>query len=88
MVILALNCLMNLELQNKVVLITGGSDGLGAATAQKLALEGASVAICARGQDKLRSVAEGINAAGGKALAVTTDVTRLEDLTRFVELTL
>ena len=78
---------MDLQLQNKVVLITGGSDGLGAATARKLALEGASVAICARGQDKLQAVAEGINAAGGRALAVTTDVTKTDELERFVQLT-
>ena len=78
---------MDLQLQNKVVLITGGSDGLGAATARKLALEGASVAICARGQDKLQAVTEGINAAGGRALAVTTDVTKTDELERFVQLT-
>jgi NAD(P)-dependent dehydrogenase (short-subunit alcohol dehydrogenase family) len=53
-----------------------------------LALEGASVAICARGQDKLRAVAQSINSAGGRALAVTADVTKLEDLKQFVALTL
>lgn len=75
---------MDLELQGKVVLITGGSDGLGAATARKLAAEGARVVIGARGADKLQAVAEGINASGGEALAVPTDVTRSSDLERFL----
>lgn len=75
-------------MQHKVILITGGSDGLGAATAQKLALEGASVAICARGADKLQAVADGINAAGGKALAVATDVTKTDQLEHLVNQTL
>ena len=40
--------MFDLGLDNKVVLITGGSDGLGRATAERFALEGAKVVICAR----------------------------------------
>lgn len=75
---------MDLELKGKVVLITGGSDGLGAATARKIAAEGARVAIGARGADKLQAVADGINASGGEAWAVPTDVTQPADLEHFV----
>ena len=75
---------MDLELKGKVVLITGGSDGLGAATARKLAAEGGLVVIGARGADKLQAVADGINASGGEALAVPMDVTKPGDLERFV----
>jgi NAD(P)-dependent dehydrogenase (short-subunit alcohol dehydrogenase family) len=76
---------MDLELNGKVVLITGGSDGLGAAAARKIAAEGGRVAICARGQDKLHAVAHAINTSGGEALAVPTDVTRPDQLEHFVQ---
>lgn len=49
---------MNLGLKGKVALVTGASDGLGRATAERLAEEGAAVAICARGEARLRVVAE------------------------------
>ncbi len=42
---------MELELAGKVVLVTGGSDGLGLALATRLVAEGASVAICGRDED-------------------------------------
>ena len=44
---------MELELEGKVVLITGGTDGLGLALARKLAQEGAAVAVCGRGEERL-----------------------------------
>jgi NAD(P)-dependent dehydrogenase (short-subunit alcohol dehydrogenase family) len=76
---------MDLELKGKVVLITGGSDGLGAASARKIASEGGRVVIGARGADKLQAVADGINASGGEALAVVTDVTKPGDLEHFLQ---
>ncbi|RAV14648.1 oxidoreductase [Mycolicibacterium sp. GF69] len=56
-------------------LVTGASSGIGAATARALAAEGASVALLARRQDRLSALAEEIEAAGGRALAVPADVT-------------
>jgi NAD(P)-dependent dehydrogenase (short-subunit alcohol dehydrogenase family) len=52
--------MFDLGLDNKVVLITGGSDGLGRATAERLALEGAKVVICARRFEHLFHVANEI----------------------------
>ncbi len=75
---------MDLELQGKVVLVTGGSDGLGAATAQRLVAEGASVAICARGGERLGAVAERLRADGGDVLDVSADVTDPDAVQRFV----
>ncbi|HEX2909991.1 MAG TPA: glucose 1-dehydrogenase [Chloroflexia bacterium] len=59
----------------KVVLVTGASRGIGAATARLFASEGASVVLAARDQEALNDVARAIISAGGKALAVPTDVT-------------
>ena len=52
--------MFDLGLENKVVLITGGSDGLGRATAERFALEGANVVICARRSEHLFQVANEI----------------------------
>ena len=71
----------------KVIAITGASAGIGRATAVRLARDGASVAICARREDKLREAAEAIVAAGGKALPIVADVTRAGDMTRLVAAT-
>ena len=49
--------MFDLGLDDKVVLITGGSDGLGRATAERFALEGAKVVICARRAEHLVNVA-------------------------------
>ncbi len=76
---------MDLELAGKVVLITGGTDGLGLALAAQLAGEGASVAVCGRSEDRLGSARTEIEAGGGDVLAVQADVSRAEDLERFVE---
>jgi NAD(P)-dependent dehydrogenase (short-subunit alcohol dehydrogenase family) len=72
---------MDLGVAGKVAIITGGSDGIGKATAHILANEGASVAICARTVDKLEAAAAEIRSAtGGNVLAVPADVTKPEDL--------
>jgi NADP-dependent 3-hydroxy acid dehydrogenase YdfG len=62
-------------IDNKVVLITGGSTGIGAEVARLLASQGAKVAIAARRKDKLDQVVAAIEAAGGTAKAYSLDVT-------------
>jgi NAD(P)-dependent dehydrogenase (short-subunit alcohol dehydrogenase family) len=75
---------MDLNLGGKVAIVTGGSQGIGLATAQLLAREGAAVVIAARQQARLDSVASAIRAAGGKVVAVAADIGRLEDCERVV----
>lgn len=70
-----MNMNVNEGIQDKVVLITGGSTGLGAETARLLAACGAKVAVAARRKDKLDEVVAGIETAGGTARAYTLDVT-------------
>ncbi len=77
---------MDLELDEKVVVITGGSDGLGLALATRLAQEGAAVAICGRDEERLEAAARTLEeAGGGQVLAERADVSRLEDLEALVD---
>src|SRR5215472_6006093 len=75
---------MDLHLDGKVVLITGGTDGLGAALADQLVEEGALVAVCGRDPDRLAATEQRLRDAGDDVLAVQADVTQLADLERFV----
>jgi NAD(P)-dependent dehydrogenase (short-subunit alcohol dehydrogenase family) len=76
---------MDLELGGKVVVVTGGSDGLGLALAARLAHEGASVAICGRDEQRLEVAAKALEEAGGdQLLAARADVSRREDLEALV----
>jgi NAD(P)-dependent dehydrogenase (short-subunit alcohol dehydrogenase family) len=63
-----------ISLDGRVAIVTGASRGIGAATARALAGAGASVALAARDMDALERLADEITAAGGRALAVRTDV--------------
>jgi 3-oxoacyl-[acyl-carrier protein] reductase len=73
---------VNLELEGRTAIVCGASSGLGLATAESLAREGANVAMFARHRKALEEQADRI---GG--LAVRGDVRNLEDLTRLVETT-
>ncbi|HLN16234.1 MAG TPA: SDR family oxidoreductase [Acidimicrobiales bacterium] len=75
---------MDLELEGKVVLVTGGSTGLGRALARRLVDEQAKVAICARGEEQLRAAAEELRAAGGDVLDLVVDVSAPTELARLV----
>jgi NAD(P)-dependent dehydrogenase (short-subunit alcohol dehydrogenase family) len=76
---------MDLGLKGKIAVITGGSDGIGRATAILLAREGAKVAICARGEEKLNATAAEIKKFGGEVLAVSADMFKSEDITRLFD---
>ncbi len=71
-------------LSGKVALVTGASRGIGKAIALGFAEAGADVAICSRKLEDLEPVAAEIEKAGRAALAVATDVTKREDVEKFV----
>ncbi len=64
-----------MSLSGRVAFVTGASQGIGRACAEKLATEGAAVAVAARNQDKLNELVNEITAAGGEAVACVLDVT-------------
>ena len=75
---------MSNNIEGKVVVITGASSGMGAAAARHLAALGASVVLGARRVERLEALAGEITGAGGKALAVETDVTDRAQVQRLV----
>ncbi len=76
-----------LLLDGKVAIITGASRGIGAESARTFAAEGASVVLAARSARAIASIADEIKAAGGKALAVPTDVTDAASVEELVKQT-
>jgi short-subunit dehydrogenase len=72
----------------KVALVTGASSGIGEATAKRLARDGFRVALAARRADELTRVAREIEASGGQALPLPTDVRDREQIGRMVGATL
>lgn len=76
---------MRLGLEGRGVVVTGGSRGIGRATALAFADEGAHVALCARGAEALQRTADEVRARGVKAYAHACDVSRAEELEAFLE---
>jgi NAD(P)-dependent dehydrogenase (short-subunit alcohol dehydrogenase family) len=76
------------RLEGKVAIITGGNSGVGAATAQKFAAEGAKVVITARRQAQLEEVAAKIREVGGEVLPIVSDISKAEDAKMVVAKTL
>jgi NADP-dependent 3-hydroxy acid dehydrogenase YdfG len=76
---------MSKNIEGKVVVITGASSGLGEATARHLSAQGATVVLAARRTNRIKSLADEINNNGGKALAITTDVTELDQIKKLVD---
>jgi 3-oxoacyl-[acyl-carrier protein] reductase len=77
---------MDLGLHNKIVFITGGSKGIGYACAVAFAMEGASVALCARGDAGLKQAAAAIKAETGRTVfTVAGDMMKWEDARRCVD---
>ncbi len=76
---------MNLELKDRVYLITGGSDGLGLGLASKLVREGARVSVCGRSDERLARAEQIL---GADALCYRADVTNSAELDAFIDETL
>lgn len=72
-------------LADKVALVTGGGSGIGRASACGLAHEGATVVVAGRTDESLAQTVERVVSEGGRASAVTADVTRSRDLARLVD---
>jgi NADP-dependent 3-hydroxy acid dehydrogenase YdfG len=72
-------------IKDKIVVITGASSGLGEATARLLSVQGAIVVLGARRADRLKALAKDLETHGGKALALTTDVARREQVKALVD---
>lgn len=79
-----------MELEGKVVMISGGSKGLGAALARRFAREGAKVSLCARGEEDLREIADElvVDIDGADVFVRSADVTSEEEISSWVEDTL
>ncbi|MGC4410116.1 SDR family oxidoreductase (plasmid) [Rhizobium rosettiformans] len=73
------------NLENKVILITGASSGIGEATARTLAAAGATVAIGARRTNRLEELADEIVASGGKTIFRSLDVTSRDSFQSFAD---
>ncbi|MEU6532940.1 SDR family NAD(P)-dependent oxidoreductase [Streptomyces sp. NPDC046928] len=78
---------MSNRLNSKIIIVTGGTSGMGEATVKRLAGEGATVVIGARDKARGEAVAAEVTADGGKAVFVPTDVTREEDVAHLVDFT-
>ncbi len=72
------------KVKDRVVVVTGGTSGIGEATAYKLAEAGAQVVVVARDPEKAGPVIENIRAAGGKAKFVSCDLSSLDDCDKLV----
>ena len=76
---------MENNIKNKVVVITGASSGLGEATAKHLSNLGVTVVLGARRTNRIEKLAKEIQASGGKALAIATDVTQRDQVKNLVD---
>jgi len=76
---------MDLGLNGKVAIVTGGTEGIGKETAAVLAREGAKVAICSRRPAAVEAAVKELERSGAEVLGVPADVSKPEDLSRLVE---
>src|SRR4051794_29143481 len=78
---------MKIDLSGQVVAVTGASSGIGEATALAAAEAGAAVSLAARRTDRIEALAKRITDAGGRAIAIPTDVSREDEAGAFVQRT-
>lgn len=76
---------MDLQLKDKVALVTGSSSGIGASIAKTLAREGATVIVHGRNSERTKLVADEITKQGGKAFAVVGDLSQEDGAKRVAE---
>lgn len=79
---------MELDLNGRVAIVTGGGKGIGKSIAMSLANAGAKVVICARSKESLSSVQNDINKSGGECLYVCADVCRPEPVQKVIDTTI
>ena len=75
---------MDLGLKGKVAIITGGTEGIGKATAIEFAREGAKVALCSRSADKVKKTVDEIKSAGGDVFGMAADMSKPADIEKFM----
>ena len=77
----------SLSMEGKTVIVTGGGTGLGKAMALALADVGANIVVAARRLELIEETAQEVRASGGKAIAISTDVTDSNQISFLVETT-
>lgn len=76
---------MDIDLDDKTIIITGGTRGLGLAAAKRLVAEGANVLVCGRDAEHVRAIQAELTAGPGRVIGIAADVTVEGDLRRLVD---